>query len=156
MLTLPFHRRHLRRTTWVTLLAWVLALLAGLANACQLQPHEPGASASTSRAHAASSEGGLHSAQALHVETGHYQRHAEDDDAPADAGKAGCLKFCDDESSAVAKGQSAQTDIAGPVMVSSVEWRPAVPKATVAMRRSAARPPSQGPPLVIRFLRLTI
>ena len=156
MLTLPFHRRHLRRTTWVTLLAWVLALAAGLANACQLQPHEPVASASTSRAHAASSEGGLHSTRTLHVETGHHQSHAEDDDAPADAGKAGCLKFCDDESSAVAKGKLVQVDLAGPVTMSRVEWRSAVPKATVATRRSAARPPSQGPPLVIRFLRLTI
>ena len=156
MLTLPFHRRYLRRTAWVTLLAWVLALVAGFANACQLQPHEPMASASASRARAASIEGGLLSTQALHVETGHYLRHAEDDDAPADAGKAGFRKFCDDESSAVAKGKPAQADLAGPVMVSSIDWRPAVPKATVAMRRSAVLPPSQGPPLVVRFLRLTI
>lgn len=36
-----------------------------------------------------------------------------------DAGKAGCLKFCDDESSTVAKGKTAQTDVPGAVVVAS-------------------------------------
>jgi hypothetical protein len=156
VLSLPFHRRHVRCTTWVTLLAWGLALAAGVANACQLQPHEPEASASASRAHASASAEGLHATRTLHVEIGHHQSHAEDDGAPADAGKAGCLKFCDDESSAVVKGKTAQVALAGAAIVSRVEWRPVTPKATVASRRSAARPPSQGPPLVMRLLRLTI
>ena len=153
MLSLPFHRRHLRRTVWVTLLAWVLALLAGIANACQLQPHGPVAPASAASTHDSSTE---HPTRALHVEHGRHDGHVEHEGSSTDAAKAGCLKFCNDESSTVAKGKTAQADLPGPVVVASVAWRSAVPTATVAMWRSAERPASQGPPLVIRFLRLTI
>jgi hypothetical protein len=92
MLSLPFHRRHLRRTVWVTLLAWVLALLARMANACQLQPHAPGALASAASTHDGSTERGMHPTQALYVEHGHHDGHAEHDGPTTDAGKAGCLK----------------------------------------------------------------
>ena len=37
VLTLPFQGRHLRRTVWVMLSAWSLALMAGIANACRLR-----------------------------------------------------------------------------------------------------------------------
>ena len=36
------HRRTIHRTVLVTLAAWVLALMAGVANACLPQAHEPG------------------------------------------------------------------------------------------------------------------
>lgn len=95
--------------------------------------------------------------QALRVEYSHHEGQAAHDSPTTDAGKAGCLKFCDDESSTFAKSKTAQTDLLGPVVVASVEWRSTVPKATATMWRSAGRPaPSQGPPLVIRFMRLTI
>jgi hypothetical protein len=36
------HRRTIHRTVLVTLAVWVLALMAGVANACLPQAHEPG------------------------------------------------------------------------------------------------------------------
>ncbi len=160
MLSLPFHRRYLHRTVWVTLLAWVLALLAGVANACQLQP--PGALVSGTATGSPSAERGTHPMAAFHIEHGHHDAHAlhdgaaPDDDAAPDAGKAGCLKFCDDESSTMPQGKTAQGDVPGPVLVASINWHSALPTATVPVWRSAERPASQGPPLVIRLLRLTI
>ena len=74
----------------------------------------------------------------------------------ADTGKAGCLKFCDDQSSTLAKGETAQTDLPGMVMTAAIDWLSAIPTATAATWRSAERQISQGPPLFIRFLRLTI
>ena len=48
-------------------------------------------------------------------------------------GQGGCLKFCDDEFSTIAKGETAQTDVPGAVVVASVDWHAGVPTATVAM-----------------------
>ena len=158
MLSLPFHRRHLHRTIWVMLLAWVLALLAGIANACQLETHAPVAPATATSTRDRSTQRGVHAAQSLQVEHGHHDGHSEHDGSTTDAAKNGCLKFCDDESSTVVNGKTPQTDLPGPVVFASVEWHSAMPTAAagVAMWRPIERPASQGPPLVIRFLRLTI
>jgi hypothetical protein len=155
MLSLPFHRHHLRRTVWVTLLAWGLALLAGI-NACQVQPRAPRATASAASPRDGSADRGMHPTQSRHVEHGHQVGHPEHDGPATDAAKAGCLKFYDDESSTVAKGKLAQPDVPGPVVAARVDWRSAVPAVTVATWRLVERPASQGPLLFIRFLRLTI
>ena len=151
VLTLHFHRRHLRRSVWVMLLAWLLTLSAGVANACQIQPHGLRAPAAVAPRHDASAERGGYHTRTL-PDDGLSQHHG----STTEAAKAGCLKFCDDESSAVAKSTTAQTDSPGPFMVANVEWRSAVPTGTVTIWRSVERPASHGPPLVIRFLRLTI
>lgn len=143
---LRFHRRQLQRTVWVTLVAWSLALLAGMVNACQVQAQGAGARAA---AQLASSHG-------AHVEGGHDVGQAERDVPTPDPGKAGCFKFCDDESSTVAKGTAPQPDLPDAVIVASVDWRSATSAATAATWRPVERPASQGPPVVIRFLRLTI
>ncbi len=155
MLSLPFHRRHLHRTVWVTLMSWVLALLVGVANACQLQSYGPRAPASATSIHGGLTEQGVNNTQAFYVEHGDNDG-AKHDGPTTDAAKAGCLKFCDDESSSATKARTAQSDVPVPVVVASVDWRSVIPTATVAMGRLAERPAFEGPPLVIRFLRLTI
>jgi len=150
------HHRAKRRTVWVTLAAWMLALLAGIANACLLQPQGSHSPASVVSAHDRSVVRSMHVAQAFHVEPGDQDGRALHAGDTTDAAQAACVKFCNDESSTVANGKTAQTDLPGPVLVASVDWRSAVPAAAVATWRLLERPTSQGPPLVIRFLRLTI
>ncbi len=144
MLSMTFHPRRLRFTVRVTLLAWVLALLAGMVNACQLQPRGTGTS------------GSIAATQEHRAEHDDGHGRAGNHDPAVDPSKAGCLKFCDDESSALAKGKSALPDLPAPAMLASADWRPAMPVANATTWRSVERPASQGPPLVIRFLRLTI
>jgi len=153
MLLIPFHRRHLRRTAAVTLSAWLLALLATVVNACLLQPDLRNASASSALVRVALSEPVV---RAFQVEHGDHGPRAGQADDSADASQASCLKFCDDESSTVAKGETAQPGLAGLPVAFRTNWHAVVPATAVAMRTSVERPLSQGPPLVIRFLRLTI
>ena len=139
MLALVFHRRRLRRTTWVMLLAWVLALSAGVVNACQLQPHGLESHASISS-----------------TPHGGHGLHDGDNNEGEDAGKAGCLKFCDDGSSSVPQSKSAATDVPCPVVLACLGEALASPAGTGPMQRLLEQAPAHGPPLVIRFLRLTI
>lgn len=70
-------------------------------------------------------------------------------------GEAVCLKFCADESSALAKSKASQADLPGPVLAGA-PWSPAVQVAAAAQWRPVERPASVGPPLFLRLLRLTI
>jgi hypothetical protein len=155
MLPLDFHRRHLRRTSCVVLVAWAMALAAGVAHACQLQPHGLAAPASLSTV---PDERPAHHHEAEPAPDHGHSHHEDDGDAAdADAGKASCLKFCDDESSAQAKGKPASIDTPTPAVLARFDWAPALlPAAAGSMQRAIAQPAAQGPPLVIRFLRLTI
>lgn len=137
MLPLYFQRCHLRRSAGLTLLAWVLALLTGMVNACQVQPHGAGTQVSV-------------------VSTQGEPAGAGGPDGQANTDKPACLKFCDDESSTVVKGETAKTDLPGIVKGASIDWPPAMPTATVATWRSVVQQAAQGPPLFIRFLHLTI
>ena len=160
MPTLTFNRCQVRRTACVTLLAWVLALMSGVVNACLLQPHgQTAATSSIVTSSPAFADAGLVESTVAHVGHDHHDSHLaqhSDHDASKDAGKAGCLKFCSDESSTLAKGKFTQADLPNPVVVAVVEWPSMAPLPMGTMRRSAERPASPGPPLVIRFLRLTI
>ena len=155
MPTLTFSRRQLRRTACMTLLAWALALLSGVVNACLLQPHSQTASASSAISSPELSDAGLIGSTVAHVEHNHHdsQQAGQGDH---DAGKAGCLKFCSDESSTLAKGKFTQADQPNPVVVAVVEWPSIALLPMGTLLRSAERPASPEPPLVIRFLRLTI
>ena len=126
---MPLYRHRLRRTAWVMLFAWVFALLAGVVNACQLQTPDRHATGVT-----------------LGESAGHT----------VDAAQAGCLKFCDDESSAAASGKTVQADLPGPVAVGASNWPLALHPGPSALMRADAPAATQGPPLVIRLLRLTI
>ena len=160
MSTLMFNRRQLRRTACVTMLAWVMALLSGAVNACLLQPHGQAASASFATSRPEFADAGLIESTVAHVEQSHHDNHqagqGDRDGAKEDAGKAGCLKFCSDESSTLAQGKFTPADLPNPVVVAVVEWPSMAPLPTGTLRMSAERPASPGPPLLIRFLRLTI
>ena len=105
-------------------------------------------------------DAGLIDSTVVHVEHSHHDNHqARQDDrggTTKDAGQAGCLKFCSDESSTLAKGKFTQADLPNPVVVAVVVWPSKAPLPMETLRRSAERPASPGPPLLLRFLRLTI
>ena len=155
MLTLPFTRRQLCHTAWATLFACMFALLSGVANACLIQPNSPGELGSPS-SQAGSVAGGTAGPVARQVQ--HVQHHGADegDGLGNDDAKAGCLKFCADESSAVIKSKAAHADLPDPIFVVSVSWLPAVLVAAAFQWLPVERPASVGPPLFIRLLRMTI
>ena len=137
----------MRRFAWLTLLTWSFALASGVVNACVLNLPDRSVDGSTlslhneTATHAASSQGiGGHGA----------------DDHEGTSGKDTCLKFCDDESSTLAKSTSYGADMAAALVDLRVQQRLAVPAVTVDSSLSPEPPHAQGPPLVIRFLRLTL
>jgi len=149
-----FDHRQLRRTARVTLVVWLFALAAGVANACAFTLAGPaGRGVVDIAAHGA--------AESVLVRAGHDGEH--DQGGPIsphghghDAGKASCLKFCDDESSAIAK---VKLPVVGPCVAlpTVVEaWKPLAVISGSGSRQAPEHPGSQGPPLVIRFLRLTL
>ena len=148
-------RRQLRLTACVALFAWMFALLSGAVNACLIQPNpqsEPGSISSQVDPVAGKAAGTV----AQQVQHGHPQGDDEPDGFGNHSSKAGCLKFCADESSAVTKNKSAQADLPGLIAVASLQWPPAVPGLVAAPWLAAERPASGGTPLFIRLLRLTI
>ena len=85
-----FTREQLQRTACVALYAWVFALFSGVANACLIQPVAP---------------------VDQQVEHAHHHAADESGEPDQDSGKAGCLKFCADESSALAKSKASHADL---------------------------------------------
>ena len=159
MPTLHFHHRHLRRTAWVTLVAWVLATLVGVASACQLGPNAPAAPtgvAAASDGSGGSSARSVDLAQVPHTEHRDHAAPTAHEGGTRDPAQAGCLKFCKDRASTVAKGKTVPADVPGAMPAARIDWPSTVAAADLAIGRSAKRPASQGPPLVIRFLRLTL
>jgi hypothetical protein len=159
MPALAFNRCQLRHTACVTLLGWVMALMSGVLNACLLQPHAWMASVSSTPSDPEFADSGRIDLTVPHVGPGHLDSHSAqhgDHDASKDAGKAGCLKFCSDESSTLVKGKFFHADLPNSVVVAVVEWPSMAPLPMGTLRTSVERPASPGRPLVIRFLRLTI
>ena len=141
-------RRHLRSIAAWTLLAWVLALGAGVARACLLEPYVPAAAQAIGA--------GQHSAACADATGAGAAADAQD---AADASMAGCLKFCDESSSTVAKSGasgSSLADLSALVVLAGLAWQP-TDAVVAALAPRAARPAaSRGPPLFLRLLRLTI
>jgi hypothetical protein len=142
--------RRLRPLVWAMLFAWLFGLTAGVVNACALDlPSAP------ARNRVAES----HTARPAHVgaDTGHHvdgltAQHEHEQNSRNDS----CLKFCDDESSVLFKDNKAEQD-QGVLLVAATLWPVAVvPVSSAGAEQSSARPSAQGPPLVIRFLRLTL
>ena len=149
MHALRFDRRRLRHTVWVMLLAWAFALLAGAVNACMLAPQVlagQGLSSDIS-AHAEGARG-----ERGHDGFGVPDHHREEQ---SHAAKDNCLEFCDNQSSALSKSHHSSLDSDTPAIVASAPWDPIIPKAHLA-KLVIQRPIAQGPPLVIRLLRLTL
>lgn len=148
-----FSRRSLRRSVWVTLVAWVLAWGAGVANACQLLTQAPGVATLGASQSDRSTGPGMRTMPASHAQARHHEGHAN----PAGpANNEGCRKLCSDTSSSVVKTNPVQADVLGPPPVANATWPAAIRAASVAAWWPTERPASQGPPLVIRLLRLTI
>lgn len=154
-----FYRRQLRRTAWVTLVAWLFALAAGVANACALSPEGPAGRWVSSVSHfgvaaqdsaEGSPDGAGHDGD--HDHGGAVLPHGHGHDA----GKVSCLKFCDDESSTIAKVQLPAVDVGPGLVTMAAAWSPMAAIGGRGFRRAPERPGSQGPPLVIRFLRLAL
>lgn len=150
-----FDRQRLRQTVRVTLVAWLFALSAGVLNACMLTPLGAfgfGVGAASPPRTAPHAEVPSPSRVVAHGEDGgHFQQH----DPGPDSGRDSCLKFCDDESSALSKGTSSTLDPGVALLVGIARWNPIVSKTVLGVRLSLRQPPAQGPPLVIRYLRLT-
>ena len=157
MRSLHFTRQQLRHTACVALLAWVFALVSGVANACLLQTAKPGAAAFSFAAGTQKVGCGSDVAPCEH-DAGPAHHHADSgrSEPGQHGGKAVCLKFCADESSALAKSKASQADLPGPALLAGAPWSPAVQVAAAAQWRPVERPASVGPPLFLRLLRLTI
>lgn len=157
MHAMHFDRRRLRRTVCVTLAAWLFALTAGVVNACVLTPHSDALRAAvleTHRENLARQEPAGSPAQAGDNEhRGARAGHTQD---AGGAAKGDCVKFCDDESSALAKYNAPILDLGAGVATVFEPWSAAVSISGAEARRSLERLPAQGPPLILRFLRLAL
>jgi hypothetical protein len=128
------HRRRLRHFVCLALFAWVFALTAGVANACIVAL--PGLALAGSP-----------------VDSDHEHDPGV---AHGDPGKDGCSKVCDDETSAQSKNRSAGFDNMHAHVGGHGRRSQAVSVAHDAGRLWPERSSAQGPPLVIRLLRLTL
>lgn len=142
------------------LLVWSFALASGVVNACLLTlpgpttdgfpPPVHGEAATHASPHEVAM--GLHGAagdEADAVDLAHHEHQQ------GGSGKDTCLKFCDDESSAVVKSTSSGVDMVA-ALVDPGMRRIVVPLANIDSGWLLEQPRAQGPPLVIRFLRLTL
>ena len=155
MLTLPFNPRQLRHIAYVTLFAWTFALLSGVVNACLVQSDRHGELGSLMW-QAGPAATGANLPDTRQLQKVHQQSEDQGGGLGTDSAKAGCLKFCADEFSAVTKSNAPQVDVVGPLFAANVPWQSAEPVAAANHWPMAERPASIGPPLFIRFLRLTI
>jgi hypothetical protein len=122
------------------LVAWLFALGMGVVNACVVTP--PAVDG-----HRVAVIGQHDLAEpATHAHHGH-----------GDAiGQTGCLKFCADESSTLSKSPVPALDLGLPLLAMVSAWQPVGPMTAIGTRLAFDRPMPHGPPLVIRFLRLTL
>lgn len=152
-----FTRQQLRHTACVALFAWVFALVSGVANACLVQAVEPGAATSHLAASARTAGCDAGGTPCEHdARPAHHHADSGRGEPVQQGGKAVCLKFCADESSALAKSKASPADLPGPVLLDDAPWSSAVQVAAAAQWQAVERPTSIGPPLFLRLLRLTI
>lgn len=151
-----FDRRRLRRTVWATLVVWLFGLTAGVVNACVLtaKPAERAALYADLSVHdpregspAGADHGSRHDQEGAFVA---HHGHAQD------SGNVSCLKFCDDESSAIIKVKLPSVDLGSGHPAVVEPWNAIASAGGSGLRQSLERPGSRGPPLVIRFLHLTL
>ena len=151
------HHRAKRRTVLVTLVVWVFALMAAVANACLLQVKEPGDH--HWQAPSQASAGKVIESHAFLAETHHDEAlgtHAEAS-VDADASKEPCKNFCDAETSTTAAKQEAHDAVAlGYASLHVGACAPYLAPVAVAKQSFDDRPPPHSSPIAIRFLRLTI
>jgi hypothetical protein len=142
--------RRLRPFIWAVLFAWLFALTTGVVNACALDLlSEPARGLAIKSQTAHTKHTGAHTEH--HQADGPVSQHEYERNSSND----GCLKFCDAESSALSKDNTtAQQQVV--LLVAATQWPVAVVPTSSVGAGLPARPSAQGPPLVIRFLRLTL
>jgi hypothetical protein len=148
-----FDRRHLRRVVWLTAVAWCFALFSGVVNACMLTP------AGSARLDAALHEAAHAATHAQPADHAFPVGHGAHDALPAaeqGAGAEGCLKFCDDGSTALSKGMVSTVDPGVSKGAAFAAWSPMLADSRSASRPWWDGPTTTSPALVIRFLRLTL
>ena len=150
-----FTGRQLRQTACLTLVAWIFALLSGVSNACSTQPEAQARFGSMllQANPLVSDAAGRGTRQVGH--TNQFDAGADDRRGHHSA-EAGCLKFCAEESSALAKRSAQLSDVTGLAFWVSPHWLSAAPVAAAAEWTPVERPASVGPPLILRLLRLTL
>lgn len=134
------HRRSLRHITWMVLVVWLLALGAGVANACLLNAPNDISRSSLLVAHPATPV-----------------VHAHQQEQP-DPGTAGCLKFCDEPVLAIKKLDLSASDVgAGVVGTLPPALVPAAASGTVVrLPVLSHRPAHLALPIAVRPHRLTL
>jgi hypothetical protein len=152
MQALCFHRRSSRRIIWSMLLAWVFALGAGVVNACVLTPSWAGHHASGAREHHEVRVGGAPIVLADQIDDSSTDLDADRQSPSHDA----CLKYCDDESTALSKSNVPAVDPSLPVAALLAWWSPVTPVAHIGPWLPREHHAVPEPPLVIRLLRLTL
>lgn len=156
MHALTCHRRRLQRTVWLTLGAWLFALASGVVNACLVAPAPAQRGGLTQQisademAHGVHAPTGDHRASEAPVAAASQLPH---DHSP---GSDSCQKFCSDEASALSKSLSPSADLPASLVGVFVHWPPDALSTSAAAQWLQWPTAAQGPPLVIRFLRLTL
>jgi hypothetical protein len=152
MQALCFHRRSSRRIVWTMLLVWVFALGTGVANACVLSTNWADHHASGAHEHHEVRVEGVPIALADQIDDGPADLDADRQSPSHDT----CLKYCDDGSTALSKSNVPAADPSLPV-AALLAWRSHVtPVAHIGPWLPREHHAVPEPPLVIRFLRLTL
>jgi hypothetical protein len=143
--------RSKRDATFMALVVWLFALVSGLANACLLET--PGNHSNIAAGHAS----GAHHARAKDTPANEVIAHHDDHDDDSDASKESCLKACDDGSNAPTK-LHAGVDPADPglTVLVSLAWHTLIPVASARGRVDELQAPAVGPPIRLRYARLTL
>jgi hypothetical protein len=152
----PYLRRHMRLFVALALMAWLSASVAGVANCYLVQSHKFGKHLPIASAQRAEFDLGKEASRPLQAQGGDHVVAAGSSDHSTDTGKENCDRFCVDESSTVAKADADLPGLLVLVRVVSADWQPPTPADSASMWRSVERQVSQGLPLFLRLLRLSI
>jgi hypothetical protein len=167
-----------RRISGVMVLVWLFAVLSSAVNACVLSESDRGHGVQRVALEvlAEMGHGHDHAAEAADDDHAHSDDHGVtqasghgDHDHPMptdwasasghshhDEGTAGCHKFCKDESATLTKNKNLESPNFSLALVNSGGLPPPFTQTPMRVQRVQERPQAQGPPLVIRFLRLTL
>jgi hypothetical protein len=135
-----------RKTAVMVLLAWLFALVSGVANACLLET--PGTHAHV----VAAVSGGAHISTVMAGHTGAVADHH--DESPA--AKAPCLKVCDDSSNVLVTQPSLSQTDTGPAPLVRVLWLVAAADRVEPFPTGDPGPAAPELPLRVRYSRLAL
>lgn len=140
-----FSNTHAKRTTaFVVLLAWLFAVVSGIANACMLEAPGPASHVATAQGHAALPG---------QAEVGALDDHH----GGSGTSKESCLKVCDEGSKAPVKLHTG-FDLTDPGIAPlvAIVWNASAAIASVPSLRFDPQPPLGGPSLRVRYSRLAL